>query len=71
MNPSKAWNAKLEAALFWPSNNQSKQCETVAPGKNPKINKRSGTFIPDSRVTLKIVLVDFVLVETVLVGDPL
>ena len=26
MNPSKAWNAKLEAALFWPPKKLYKQC---------------------------------------------
>ena len=26
MNPSKAWNAKLEAGIFWPSKNLYKQC---------------------------------------------
>ena len=25
----------------------------VVPGKDPKINKRRGTFIPDSRVNIK------------------
>ena len=27
MNPSKAWNAKLEAGFFWPSKNLYKQCD--------------------------------------------
>ena len=30
MNPSKAWNAKLEAASFLPSKNLYNQCETHA-----------------------------------------
>ena len=27
MNPLKAWNAKLEAGIFWPSKNLYRQCE--------------------------------------------
>ena len=34
MNPQKAWIAKLEAALFWPSKNLYKQCE---PGVEKQI----------------------------------
>ena len=30
MNPSKAWNAKLEAASFLPSKNLYKQCAVTA-----------------------------------------
>ena len=43
MNPSKAWNTKLEAATFLPSKNLYNQCEELKTEVNPNIYSSSGS----------------------------